>query len=442
MPSISQVEQALKYILEERATVLARQTGCIRRQRKFSGADLVQTLVFGWLSNPEASLEALASLAATREIQVTDTAVHKRFSHPCAQFLHALLEEMLSVLIEASQDVPIDLLQRFETVVLEDSSSIALPASLAELWQGCGGAPGGEAALKLHMRWDLKRGGLRGPGLTSGRTSDHFSPFNEEALPTGSLYIADLGYLSWARTMTRRAAGSYTLTRAPARTLFWTPAGKRVKLESLLPQRVGQTKECWVRVGDAYRYLMRLLMLRVPADVAERRRANLIAEAARRHRAVSAKALALADWTLLLTDVPANRLTLQEALVLVRERWQIELLFKLWKQYGRIDEWRTSNPWRILCEVYAKLIGLLLQHWLILLFAWQDAQRSLVKLACVVRATCWTLMEALAGHRPLHAALQAIQRRMRSGCQMNTRKQHPNSAQLLQRGATNWGLSP
>jgi hypothetical protein len=47
----------------------------------------------------------------------------------------------------------------------------------------------------------------------------------------------------------------------------------------------------------------------------------------------------------------------------------MELLYKLWKQYGRIDEWRTANPWRILCELYAKLIGLLLQHWLMLLFA-------------------------------------------------------------------------
>lgn len=122
--------------------------------------------------------------------------------------------------------------------------------------------------------------------------------------------------------------------------------------------------------------------------------------------------------------------------------YAIELLFKLWKQYGRIDEWRTSNPWRILCEIYAKLIGLLLQHWLIVLFAWQDEQRSLVKLAHVVRDTCWTLMEALAGQPSLHAALQGIQRRMRSGCQMNRRKKHPNSAQLLQRGATNWALSP
>jgi len=120
----------------------------------------------------------------------------------------------------------------------------------------------------------------------------------------------------------------------------------------------------------------------------------------------------------------------------------IEMLYKLWKQYGHIDEWRTANPWRVLCELYAKLIGLLLQHWLILLFAWQNEQRSLVKLAQVVRDTANSLLDALAGHHSLLSALQGVQRRMRSGCHMNKRKKHPNSAQLLQRGSPNWALSP
>ena len=73
MTSVSQVEQSLEHILEERANVLARETGCIQRQRKFSGADLLQTLVFGWLAHPETSLEMLASTAATRHVHVTDT---------------------------------------------------------------------------------------------------------------------------------------------------------------------------------------------------------------------------------------------------------------------------------------------------------------------------------------------------------------------------------
>ena len=128
--------------------------------------------------------------------------------------------------------------------------------------------------------------------------------------------------------------------------------------------------------------------------------------------------------------------------MLLRERWQMEILYKLWKQYARIDQWRTTNPWRVLCELYAKLIGLLLQHWLMILFAGLDEQRSLVKLAQVVRDTASSLLDALAGNRSLLSVLECIQRRMRSGCQMNKRQKHPNSAQLLQRGSANWGLSP
>src|SRR5438105_14210258 len=112
----------------------------------------------------------------------------------------------------------------------------------------------------------------------------------------------------------------------------------------------------------------------------------------------------------------------------------MELLDKLWKQHGQVDEWRTANPWRALCELYAKLIGVVLQHCLMVLFAWQDAQRSLVKLAPVVRDCACSLMEALAGDRPLESLLRLIERRMQSGGQLNKRNQTPNSAQLLPSG--------
>lgn len=382
MVSVSQVEYSLKHILEERADVLARETGCIKRQRKFSGADLLQMLVFGWLGHPDASLEQLSSVVTLRQVEVTDTAVHKRFTRACAHFLHAILEEMTGVVVQADRQVPLELVSRFEAVMLEDSSTIALPNELVTCWQGCGGAPGeGHAAVKLHVRWELKRGSLQGPKLTHGRTSDRSSPFKEEPLPTGSLYIADLGYLDWGNIAARRAAGSYTLTRAQARTMYWTREGKPLQLDPLLPKQVGETKELWVRVANEHRYLMRLLIVRVPEEVAARRRADLEAEALRRNRPIRQRAWELADGTILLTDAPAHLLSFQEALVLLRERWQMEMLYKLWKQYRRVDEWQTANRWRILCELYAKLIGLLLQHWLIILLAWQDEQRSLVKLA-------------------------------------------------------------
>jgi hypothetical protein len=442
MANVSQIEHALKQVLEERANVLARETGCIERQRKFSGADLVQTLVFGWLTHPDASLETLAETATIREVYVSDTAVHKRFTESCAQFLHAVLEEMVSILVHAEQPVPLELLHRFSSVVLEDSSSIALPKELVDCWQGSGGGlGGGEAAIKLHVRWDLTHGQLFGPRLTDGRVSDQCSPFRQVRLPAKSLYIADLGYFDLDEAMDRRKAGSYTLTRARANTVFFTEQGRRLNLPGVLPPRVGQIKELHVLVGEKQRYRMRLLLVRVPEEVAEQRRKDLRADASRRGRAVSQRALALADWTILLTDAPSKWLRLEEALILLRERWQMELLYKLWKQHGQIDEWRTTHSWRVLCELYAKLIGMVLQHWLMVLFAWQNAQRSMVKLARVVRDTAWTLMEALTGQREFSTVLHLIERRMRAGCSMNTRRKHPNSAQLLKNGL-NWSIGP
>src|SRR6266700_7877657 len=244
LSSVAYVGERLQYILEERADELAKETGCIKRERKFSGADLVQTFVFGWQQHPEASLETLASTAQVREVSVTDTAMHKRFTPECAQFLHAVLEEMSSVVVQAAHDVPIKLLRRFRAVILEDSSSISLPDELAEIWRGCGGnQEHTAAAIKVHVRWELKRGRLWGPTLTDGRTSDRRSPFTEEEIVRGSLEIKDLGYFQLDHLEARREAGAYSLTRWQAGTALFTDDGKPLPVANVLPPRVGQLKD-------------------------------------------------------------------------------------------------------------------------------------------------------------------------------------------------------
>jgi len=89
------------------------------------------------------------------------------------------------------------------------------------------------------------------------------------------------------RIAERRAAKSYTLTRPQSSTAFFTAEGKRLSLKSVLPQRVGQTKELPVLVGIKQRHPMRLLMMKVPEEVAEQRRQRLRAEASRKPQAGS-----------------------------------------------------------------------------------------------------------------------------------------------------------
>jgi hypothetical protein len=138
----------------------------------------------------------------------------------------------------------------------------------------------------------------------------------------------------------------------------------------------------------------------------------------------------LANWTIVLTNVPRKRLTAEQVLVILRLRWQIELLYKLWKQDGKIDEWRSKKPWRILCELYAKLSAMVIQQWLLTVGCWQDVHRSLVKAAQVVRREAGRIMVALY-EGELQVILASIVRCMRSGCHLNTRKRAPNTSQFL-----------
>ena len=36
----------------------------------------------------------------------------------------------------------------------------------------------------------------------------------------------------------------------------------------------------------------------------------------------------------------------------MRSRWQIEMLFELWKRYGHLDKSRSEKPWRVMCEIH------------------------------------------------------------------------------------------
>ena len=141
----------------------------------------------------------------------------------------------------------------------------------------------------------------------------------------------------------------------------------------------------------------------------------------------------LAEWAILATNVPAEKLTIKEAMILSRVRWQIELLFKLWKNHGLLDEWRSEKTWRILCEVYAKLIAMIMQHWILLCGCWSYPNRSLTKAAKTVAKHALHLAWAFASGQvhTLANALTTIGRCLALGCRSYIRRKQPSTYQLL-----------
>lgn len=430
MTSISQLAHAMQTVLTETATSAAQSTGFIKRQRAFSAPQFVQTLVFGWLEQPQASYDDLVEIAARLGVSITTQGLAARLTLSAADCLLQVLQAAISQVITADP-VAIPLLDRFSAVFIQDSTTIVLPDTLAAFWQGCGGSHGRvAAALKGQVRLELRTGRLEGPLLQDGRASDKSIAFANRP-PRASITIRDLGSFHLPDLARAAQDERYWLTRLYPGTAVFTRDGKRHDVLELVAHNGGDMVEMEVQIGAEQRIACRLVAVRVPDGVAQQRRERLESQAKRKGRSVRAASLAACAWTLLVTNGAAEGLSLEEAMVLMRMRWQIELLFKLWKSEGQIDTSRRQRGEAVLCEVYAKLIAMIVQHWMVLLSCWDVVERSLPKVARVLRRFAHRLVGVVDDLERLVEALQTLQGKLVQAGRQTPRRSHPNAYQLL-----------
>lgn len=432
MQIIKQVAAAMQEVLTITAQRLGRETKFVQRESKLGGAHFVQTLVFSYLADPDATLDDLAQTAAALNVQITPEGLAQRFTEHAATLLQQVLAASVTQLV-AADPLAIPLLDRFSGVLLEDSTVITLPDALHTLWPGCGDATTqGSAALKINLRLDLCTGLLAGLSLHAGRVHDQRAAEPVTSVPAGTLLLADLGYWSIERFRELAENEAYFFSRLQVQTAVFDAAGTRWDdVARLLTVQQATHVDLPVTLGVVQRLPARLLAVRVPQEVVDQRRRRLRAEAKRKGQAVSARAVALAAWTIFVTNAPVAVLAVEEGVVLGRARWQIELVFKLWKSHGRIDESRSTKPWRVLCDVYAKLLAMVVQHWVVLIDLWGYPNRSLVKATKTVANYALVLASGMWSCARTAETLDLITRCLRAGCRLERRKQHPNTYQLL-----------
>lgn len=431
--SVEDIADALQIVFLGTAERVARPTGFVQRKSKLTGPAFVQGLTFGWLDKPNATLEELAQGIKKLGVTISPQALDQRFTPQAAAWLLGVLQDAVSRVV-TSDPVAVPILQRFRGgVCLLDATSLTLPDALADVWRGCGSRHpyGGRAALKLQVQLNLLNGQLTGPFPEAGRASDQRSVLQHAPLAPETLRLADLGYFCLATFAERSRQGVYWLSRLEYGTKVYDAAGTKWSLAKFLQQQPKGPVDAAVQVGVAERLACRLVAVPVPPEVAAKRRERLRKKAVKKGHRLDPERWELAAWTVYITNVPVAMLAVEEVLVLGRCRWQIELLFKLWKSEGHIDESRSAKPWRILCEVYAKLLGMVVQHWLLLVSCWSHPDRSLVKASRVVRANALTLARQLQLGYMVCVTIEVVQNSLTVGCRINKRRRDPPTHQLL-----------
>ena len=85
----------------------------------------------------------------------------------------------------------------------------------------------------------------------------------------------------------------------------------------------------------------------------------------------------------------------------------------------------------ILCELYAKLIVQVLQHWLLVVGSWANPARSLWKGQQMLQRWGWALARAWGGAGWLTELSEAIKLTNTNPCQIDKRRKDPSLWQVL-----------
>jgi Transposase DDE domain len=435
MLSIAELHPVLHDLFLDTADNLARQTGFCRRARKLTGPVFAQALTFSLLHNPVAALDDFADTAAdVLDTTVTPQAFDKRFTHTAATFLRDLFLEAFNRSFNSLRPTLLPVLRRFTGVFLRDATLVSLPPCLATVLPGRGGlhAPHGQAAAaKLVFEAEVTTGALTEVSVLAGLDNEKTAEVAGKPLPEGALLLEDMGFLSGARLQTYMGQGVYVLTRIPAWTAVFDRKCRRLDLVKELRQTKKARLDLPVHIFHESKLAVRLLAVRLPEAEAQQRRERVRREARARGRPVSQRKLDLCDWNILVTNAPAEVLGVAEAGVVRRVRWQIELVFKVFKSEGRIDETRSQCPWRVLCELFAKLLGMVVQHWALLAAGYQMLKHSARRAARRVRQRALELLEGLADVTRLVREVARLARALHRHCRVVRRKTNPSTLDRL-----------
>jgi hypothetical protein len=431
MGIVAKVGAALQQLFGDIAEKAADDSGVIVRKRKFTGITLARTFILGHLQKSEASDEELAQMAAQCGVEVTPQAIEQRHSRKMVKFLESLFREATKLVIGSEQSLA-PILERFSKATVLDSSTITLPDSMIDQFAGCGGSYGsGKAAMKLQTELDLRGGAIEHVEIEQGRSTDGATNRQHVRRGEGSLRITDLGYFNIAVFAEMMAANEYFLSRLQFGTGVMLRNGEEVELLPWLANQRGPFVDQMILLGKAQRLPCRLIAWRLPKEQANRRRQKLRRELAKKHgKEPTAERLAWCDWTILVTSVPVELMTPQEAVILYRARWQIELLFKRWKSQDLVAQLNGSTDVRQMVRVWSRLLAALIQHWLVITNVWGDPTKSLHKVCKAIRPFAGRIAAALSRINELPHVLKDMYSAIKKTCRRDKRAK-PGTFELL-----------
>jgi len=431
----SSKEAQLQVVLDELVQQANEICRFSQRNRQLNAERFVQVLVLGWLQQADASLNELAQSAQRLGCWVTGSAINERIGVTAIEMLGRVLVGALRHRVRQSR-LPMGALNSFTAIHVTDSTQISLPEALLAEFRGANN----NAMVKLQVTFDYLTGEWVALEIVEGKTPDNHSALPLQQALAGSLNLFDLGYFKQERLRNIAAQDAYFVSRYQSQTALYEPqTGEQLHLADWLPTLAVNEAERRVQLGSRVHLPVRLVVRRLPQKAAAARRRKAKKKYKGQGKTCSKAYLLLLGWDILISNLPAQTWTRTQIFDLYPIRTQIEWLFRVWKSQLKVDHFGNWRIERVLCQLYAHLIGILLCQRLSAGWLWRDGQEySLLKCVQILQAHVTDLMQCIAhGWRGLRTWQRNLEAAFTQFGRKTKRKKAPSTCQILM----GWGLS-
>ena len=347
--------------------IVARKTGFCKRESKLSPGSFFDIMMYDASSAKLNSLNQLAIEAQSEhDIGITKQGIDKRFNNHTLDFLKHLIEMQMSVKLD--QHIDAGWLGSFDRILIKDGTRFKLPEAYQDLLPGSGGS-GSKAGACLQLEYDFKSGRITDLTLTPANRPDVRDA--KEVMNTvmsNDLVIRDLGYYSFPSLLNISGKGAFYISRLGFTTIVYEMInGKWQRLDfkvlfDYMQQHQLSRIEIAVLIGAKEKIPVRLVVELMPEAVYEERMRKVRKIHQKKGYQPSKDYEFMARFNLFITNVPQDVLPADVVSQLYKIRWQVELIFKIWKSVIGIHHAKNMKYKRWLCLLYFKLL-LMLINW-------------------------------------------------------------------------------
>lgn len=365
--SLSILQDFINKFSKSKINKIACKTGFTKRVSKLDGVTFLKAFIFGVSSLQEVSLRNIALFCEdiSDGLRISRQAIENKLKSG-AVFLKEVFE--ITLANKMSRFIyhnHVDIFKNFKDIIIADSTVFQLDESLKDKFKGYGGS-NSKAGIKIQTVYSLKNKQLKKIEFQDEVYNDKsYTKSIVSTMSANELLLVDLGYFNKTDFAMIQQNQGYFLSKIKNNTVLYTYSTnfkkgkglKRIDLVDFLKKSNGSIDtKLYVGMQETNRIKCRVIGMKLSDEATNNRIMRAVKKARDQGKTLRKVDRELMSWIIMITNVEEDKATAEMLLNIYRIRWQIEILFKCWKTYIKIDDVKSIGEDYLYCLLYGRLI--------------------------------------------------------------------------------------